>query len=90
MADYSSERHPTTYGAAWGYLHQVLTEESLCYKAGDQPDGELRPIRHDGLNCGEAVYKAAERLQEASDRMTIESIMAVANLVRWVAKAARC
>jgi hypothetical protein len=84
----TSERHPKTTGAAWDHLLDTLEHEAVCYRYGNDPDGDLRPIKGD-MNYGEAVYNAVETLQE-SGRLTREQIMAVSQLCAWVARAARC
>jgi hypothetical protein len=83
------DRYPRTCGAAWEVLLDTLRHEAVCYTAGNQSQGEFRPLRHDGVNCGEAVHKAVERLMDTSGSLSRDQILAISNLCFWVAKAAR-
>ena len=84
----SMDRHPRTTLAAWDHLLQTLEDQSVCYKAGQQPDADLRPLRSDGVNCGQAVCNAVETLQDTG-YLTRAQILAIAQLCKWVALAAR-
>lgn len=79
---------PTTLKTAWANLLDGIIESGVCWREGGQPDGEWRP-RCGPMNYGEAVIDAFSRLESKGKGMTIDQIVAVEQLCKWIARAAR-